>query len=80
MASCWGSYIHMEPLTTLRAAQTTAVLTRTVTFFRGHNVDIAFLHMDNQKSVDLMKTAKELDVKVEFVSPYVHQRTEPNVR
>ena len=27
MVSCWGCYIHLEPLTTLRAAQTTAALT-----------------------------------------------------
>ena len=48
LIAVWGSYIHIEPLTTLRAAQTTAALQRTVIFFRRYHVDIQTIRMDNQ--------------------------------
>ncbi len=63
----------MEHLTTLRAAQTTVALTRTVGFVRDHNVDIDSIRMDSQKSADLLATAKSLRVRMEYVSPAVHQ-------
>jgi hypothetical protein len=71
--SCHGGYIHLEPLTTLRAAQTVAALTPTVTFFRDLNVHLTRIRMDNQKSADLKKAAAALKLQLEYVAPFVHQ-------
>jgi hypothetical protein len=73
MVSCWGGYIHVEPLTTLRAAQTAVALTRAVTFFRDRNGQLARIRMDNRKSADVVKTAVALKLKLEYVTPFVHQ-------
>jgi hypothetical protein len=72
MVSCWASYIHIEPLTTLRAAQTTAALTRTIEFFRTHTVELKRIRMDNQKCSDLQQRAKDLGLTLEHVAPFVH--------
>jgi hypothetical protein len=47
MVSCNDGYIHLEALTTLRAAQTVAALTRAVTFFRHRHVNLTCIRMDN---------------------------------
>jgi hypothetical protein len=73
MVSCHGGYIHLEPLTTLRAAQTVAAMTRAVAFFRSRNVHLVRIRMDNQKSADLVQAAAELKLKLEYVTPFAHQ-------
>ena len=45
MVTCWGSYIHIEPLTSLRGAQTASALNHSVDFFRGKGVRLNQLRM-----------------------------------
>jgi hypothetical protein len=66
--ACWGHYIDIQPLTSLRAAQT---LTASVDFFRSHGIILDTLRMDNQQSYDLRKTARILKLKMEFMAPEV---------
>jgi hypothetical protein len=73
MVSCWRRYIHLEPLTTLRAAQTTRALTRAITFWRNHNVTLKSIRMDNEKCAKLTKTAITLKLKLGHFTPYAHQ-------
>jgi hypothetical protein len=58
--ACWGHYIDIQPLTSLRAAQTTKALTTSVNFFRKHGIILDTLRMDNQQSCDLRETARIL--------------------
>ncbi len=56
--ACWGHYINIQALTSLRAAQTTKALTATVNFFRKHGIILETLRMDNQRNLDLQKKQK----------------------
>ncbi len=69
--SCWGGYINIQPLQSLRHEHTTLALKETVEFFRGHYVILNRIRMDNQQSNPLLKMAQELLVKWELVTPYV---------
>ena len=69
--ACWGHYIDIQPLTSLRAAQTTKALIASVNFFREHEIILDTLRMDNQRSLDLIETARSLKLKIEYISPEV---------
>ncbi len=69
--ACWGHYIDIQPLTSLRAAQTIKALTASVDFFRSHGIILDTLRMDNQQSYDLRETARILKLKKEFIAPEV---------
>ncbi len=70
MVSCWGSYIHLEPLTNLRSVQTVAALQRTMLFWRDNKVEITTLRMDNQRSAELRQAMKDLHLTLSSVSSY----------
>ena len=70
MVSCWGSYIHLEPLANMRSTQTIAALQRTMTFWRDRRINITTLRMDNQRSADLRKAMVDLGLTLSSVSPY----------
>jgi hypothetical protein len=65
---CWGHYINIQPLTSLRSAQTTQALTDSVNFFTKLCVSLTHLRMDNQWSGDLKDVASELGITIEFIS------------
>ncbi len=69
--ACWGHYIDIQPLTSLRATQTTEALTASVNFFRKHGIILDTLRMDNQQSYDLRETARSLELHMEFIAPEV---------
>jgi hypothetical protein len=69
--ACWGHYIDIQPLTSLRVAQTTQALTASVNFFRKHGIILDTLRMDNQQSHDLRETARILKLQMEFIAPEV---------
>ncbi len=68
--ACWGHYINPQPLTSMRAAQTTQAFTnsRCVNVFRKLGISLTRLSMDNQWSGDLRDAATELDITIEFIS------------
>jgi hypothetical protein len=69
--ACWGHYIGIQLLTSLRAAQTSKALIASVKFFREHEIILDTLRMDNQRSFDLIETARNLKLKIEYISPEV---------
>jgi hypothetical protein len=66
--ACWGHYIYLQPLTSMRSAQTTQAFTNSVNFFRKLGICLTQLRMDNQWSEDLRDVAVELDMHIEFIS------------
>ncbi len=73
--ACWGGYIHLQPLVSLRAEHTTQALRATVEFFRKHDVEIGKVRMDNQQSQPLLHLATELKVAWDLVPPYINHLT-----
>jgi hypothetical protein len=69
--SCWGGYINIQPLQSLRHEHTTLALKKAVEFFRAHDVVIDTIRMDNQQSNPLILMALQLHVKWDLISPYV---------
>ncbi len=69
LVTCWGSYIHLEPLTTLKGKDTAEALKSTITFFRKQNVSLDTIRMDNQTSPEMRDMAVELDLAWELVNP-----------
>jgi hypothetical protein len=69
--ACWGHYIDIQPLTSLRAAQKTQAFKASVNFFRKQGIILDTLRMDNQRSFDLIETARCLKLEIEFISPEV---------
>ena len=61
--SCYGGYINLQPLVSLRAEHTTSALKATVEFFRSHGVSIDTVRMDNQQSPLLRQMAEQLQLK-----------------
>jgi hypothetical protein len=51
--ACWGHYINIQALTSLRAAQMTKALTAAVNFSGKHGIILETLRMDNQRSLGL---------------------------
>ena len=68
MVSCCRSYIHLEPLSSLKGPNTASALLDTVTFFRSKGMVLMFVRMDNQRSPEFEDTAVRLDLKIELVS------------
>jgi hypothetical protein len=66
--ACWGHFIDIQPLTSLRAVQITKALAASVDFFRSHGIILDTLRMDNQQSYDLRETARILKLEMEFTS------------
>ncbi len=75
LISCWGSYIHIEPLKNLQGNDTADAIERTVKFFRDQNVVLNKLRMDNQSSPEVRSMATRLNVEWDLVNPY---QKEPN--
>ena len=75
LVACWGSYIHFEPLATMRGVDTAAAVKAAVLFFRERNVDLDTIRMDNQSSPEVRAVADDLKLKWELVNPY---QKEPN--
>ena len=69
--SCWGGYINLQPLVSLRAEHTSVALRKTVEFFRTHGVEIDTVRMDNQQSPALLQVATELGLQWNLVPPHV---------
>jgi hypothetical protein len=69
--SCWGGYINIIPLRSLKAIHTGPALQQTVEFFREQNVDLDTLRMNNQHSLPLKQMAKDLKLTLDLVPPYV---------
>ncbi len=57
MVSCWGSYIHLEPLHSLKGAHTAQAFEDTVVFYRSKGVLLDGIRLDNQSSPELRATA-----------------------
>ena len=75
LVACWGSYIHFEPLTTMRGIETAAAVKAAVLFFRKQHIELDTIRMDNQSSPEVRAVAIELELKWELVNPY---QKEPN--
>ena len=75
LIACWGSYIHLEPLKTMKGAETAAAITSAVRFFRDQLVDLTTIRMDNQSSPEVRQAAKDLKLEWDLVNPY---QKEPN--
>jgi hypothetical protein len=50
LVACWGSYIHLEPLASMKGTNTAAAIKKAVLFFRQRNVHLDTIRMDNQSS------------------------------
>jgi hypothetical protein len=70
--SCFGGYINLQPLLSLRAEHTSKALKTAVEFFRNHGVTLDTVRMDSQQSPILMQMAKQLALNWSLVPPYVH--------
>jgi hypothetical protein len=57
MVSCWGSYIHLEPLHSLKGADTAQALEDTIDFYRSKGVRLDGIRLDNQSSPELRAAA-----------------------
>jgi hypothetical protein len=80
--SCWGGYINLQQLVSLRAEHTSVALRKTVEFFRTHGAEIDTVRMDNQQSPALLQVATELELQWNLVPPHVKNpnRTERAIR
>jgi hypothetical protein len=75
--TCWGHYINIQPLTSMRAAQTTQALTDSVNFFRKLGISLNEVRMDNQWSEDLKDVATELGITIDFISREAKRANRP---
>jgi hypothetical protein len=75
MISTWGSYIHLDPLSSLKEPQPAEALTNTVTFLRAKGVTLKYIRMDNQSSHEFRTTSADLDLTRGLVSS---SQKEPN--
>jgi hypothetical protein len=73
LIATWGSYIHFEPLSTLRGPDTAAAIQSAVNFFRRFNVNLDTIRMDNQTSPEIQQMALDLDLKWDMVNPDMHE-------
>jgi hypothetical protein len=72
MITCWGRYIHIQPLTSFRDESTTIAFKEAIMFWRGHGITIDSVRMDNQCSTAVRKIATTMDVQLAFVSPWMY--------
>ncbi len=73
MVSCWASYIHLEPLMSLKGSLTATGLLDTVTLFRSKGVVlmvIMVIGMDNQSSPEFEAAAALFNLKIELVPAF----------
>jgi hypothetical protein len=70
LITCWGRYIHIQPLTSLRDEATTIAFKEAVMFWREHGITIDSVRMDNQCSTAVRKMAKAMDIQFAFVPPH----------
>ncbi len=75
LIATWGSYIHLEPLVSMKGPETAAAITAAVTFFRAKRIVLKTIRMDNQSSPEVRQAALDLDLVWELVNPY---QKEPN--
>ena len=73
LVACWGSYIHLEPLSSMTGAATAVAIKAAVTFFRDKQVTLTTIRMDNQSSPEVRQLAHELDLQWDIVTPYQKQ-------
>jgi hypothetical protein len=60
MVSCWGSYSHIRPLTSLKGPCTAEAFQKTVTFYRSKGVTLELARSDNQASPEIRASATAL--------------------
>ena len=70
--SCWGGYINIVPLTSLRGLHTAPALKQAVEFFREKGIKLDTLRMENQHSPPLAQMARTLELTLGLVPPNVH--------
>ena len=75
MIACWGCYIHIEPLTSLKSTLIATTFTQTVTFFRSKGVVLDTCRMDNQTSPEFRAAAIRMGFGKKLVSS---NQKEPN--
>jgi hypothetical protein len=75
LIACWGSYIHIEPLTTMKGADTAVAIKAAVLFYRDKHVELTTIRMDNQSSPEVRQVAQDLNLEWDLVNPY---QKEPN--
>jgi hypothetical protein len=75
MVSCWGFYINIQPLTSLKGTQTAEALVKTVQFYRSHGIILDDIRMDNQTSPELRAVAVKLGL---TKGPVPSNQKEPN--
>ena len=68
MISCWGCYIHVLPLTSMKGASTAAALTTAVEFFRSKGITLDNIRMDNQSSPEFKTAAANLGLTPNLVA------------
>jgi hypothetical protein len=75
LVACWGSYIHLEPLASMKGTDTAAAITKALLFFLERQVHLDTIRMDNQSSPEVRLVAEKFHLKWELVNPY---QKEPN--
>ncbi len=75
LIAMWGSYIHLEPVMSMKGSDTATAITAAVTFFRSKGIVLNTIRMDNQLSPEMRQAALDLDLEWELVNPY---QKEPN--
>jgi hypothetical protein len=66
MVSCWGHYIHIRPLTSLKGSCTAEAFQQTVIFYRSKGVtsSLELARSDNQTSPEIRAAATTLDITI----------------
>jgi hypothetical protein len=70
MITCWGRYIHIQPMANLRDEATASAFKEAILFWRGKGIVIDTVRMDNQCSAAVRSMAVTLDVTLGFVPPH----------
>ncbi len=74
MITCWGRYIHIQPMANLRDEATASAFKEAILFWRGKGIVIDTVRMDNQCSAAVRSMAVTLDVTLGFVPPHDKSR------
>jgi hypothetical protein len=70
MITCWGRYIHIQPMANLRDEATITAFREAILFWRDKGIIIDTVRMDNQCSTAVRTMAATLNVTLGFVPPH----------
>ncbi len=73
MVSCYGGYIHILPLSSLKGSCTAEAFSKSATFFRSKEVVLDSARSDNQSSPKIKKVAATLNMKIMPVPAFQKQ-------